>query len=145
MARLAYGSDVRGRKAKSAFKARILRRLGDYVIHQIWAADPFPVPAPFVPTSGDDMDMGHRTFRATRSQSANFNRAYGKSLIAVVLQLTDQKVNATTLKDRPERRTGHPFVVPVFKGDRPHAETLPKIVEQEERVLQEATTSGRNA
>ena len=142
MARLAYGSDVRGRKAKSAFKARILRRLGDYVIHQIWAADPFPVPAPFVPTSGDDVDMGHRTFRATRSQSANFNRAYGKSLVAVVLQLTDKKVNATTLKDRPHRGTGHGFVVPVFKGDRPHAETFPEIVHEEERILQKTSPVG---
>jgi hypothetical protein len=86
--------------------------------------------------------MGHRTFRATRSQSANFNRAYGKSLVAVVAQLSKKEIKTTTLENWPDRRTDHREIVLIGEGDRPHAETLPKIVHQQERILQETSPLG---
>ena len=138
MAARAYGSDVRGRKAKSAFKARILRRLGDYLIHHLRAAQPLAIATTTPPSSGDDVNVRHRAFCFTKSESSNFNRAYGKSLIAVLSQISQQEIKTPSLERWPLPGAGHGLVVLVWERDCPEAETFPEIVHQEEGFLQKS-------
>ena len=129
---LTYGRYVGSRAAFSRRKARILSRLGDQLIAAIRAQKPSAPGMPDPPTIYDHMDVRHWPLRTRRAFIAYLDGRYRHSVDLVVAEITAHQIYAASLKRRPLTAFNEAGIVLVGEGDGPHAETLPKVLHQEQ-------------